>query len=305
MSTEDIVVGFKTTEGNSLKKVFEMFKGIIVEGNIVFTKSGLEIRSLSSDMVAFVNLKIDGSAVDYYQCTRDVVVGLNFDELSNCFSMVSEKYSIGIEISEHSLNNNEIKVNIINNQIGLKCTRKLRMMIIDEQMMQPTEVDFASCISIDSTMFMQIVRNFKFADTIRFMCDSADFGTNLYIHTQDSDKQEAFICVNLSKDSMKITCPKNDIFKMTYIEKLAKGSTVSNSVKLYLKENYPLVLAYDIGTIGHIIFLIAPIIIDSEEDTLSTMDELTQEFCSHLVDDDNEYSAHASIEIDLEDPIIA
>ena len=63
----------------------------------------------------------------------------------------------------------------------------------------------------------------------------------------------------MEPDTIDTECAEiSGVFSLKYINLFIKSSMLCTNVEIYLKQNYPLILVYRIGSLGKIQFVLAP-----------------------------------------------
>jgi proliferating cell nuclear antigen len=153
---------------------------------------------------------------------------------------------------------NSLGITIDNNEKNFKTNYKLSVLDIDVLNIQIPPVDFHTIITMPSSYLQKIIRDMhNLAEYIEFR----NIGDKLILSCKgDFCTQETIMG---TEKTQAITIKKNaneeveheiiqGIFSLKYLSIFTKCTNLSNTVEIYLKNNYPIILRYTIASLGEI-----------------------------------------------------
>ena len=140
-------------------------------------------------------------------------------------------------------------------------TQKLRLIEPDPEELDIPDVKFSSVINLPSNDFQKIIRDLScisdkleiksFANELIFKC-SGQFAS-AEIHRAESDGSMGFI---LKQDSSKIVQGEFSLKNLGYF---IKCTNLCSQIEVYLENDLPLVVKYNVASLGEIKLCLAPL----------------------------------------------
>lgn len=253
MSTN--ILELQTVQSNAIRILSEVLKETLNDVNLTFDKSGLKIMAMDGSHVALIHLKLHADKFEYYHCENKVQVGLNMLSLFKLMKTVTNNDTVTMFIE--SSKPHELGIKIENADKNSRTVFHLKMLDIDENELRIPDVALDSVISMPSNEFQRICRDMlNISDTI--VITSSNNSLKLSCNG-DYANQETVI----GETSHGLVFSKRDgdvsgEFSLKYINLFTKSTNLSNTVEIYMKESYPLMLVYNVANLGNIIFALAP-----------------------------------------------
>lgn len=248
------ILEIKTVQASVFKQVVDALKEILMDVNLEFDETGMKIVALDTTHIVLVHLKLNADRFETYVCEKKIYVGINMLKLHMLIKTVSNNDVLTLFVEKDDPNN--LGIRIENTEKNLKTTYKLSMLDIDVINISIPPADFETIITMPSIDFQKIIRDMhNLADFIEisnvenqltFKC-KGDFCTQ---HTViGADKNQAITIVKHSNKSHEII---QGIYSLKYLAMFTKCTNLSNTVELFIKNSYPLVLCYSVASLGTI-----------------------------------------------------
>jgi len=129
-------------------------------------------------------------------------------------------------------------------------TFKLNLLDLDEEEIAVPPVKFSSVINIPSTDFQKICRDMNNLSTLM---EIKSVGTQLIFTCQGDFAQQETVMGESSSNGI------------SYLEKVdehlvlfTKCTNLCNSIQMFLENDYPLIITYQIGSLGELKYCLAP-----------------------------------------------
>lgn len=254
----------QTVQSTAIKVLFEALKDLLTDVNMTFDSTGMRLLAMDGAHVALVHVKLSAHDVEEYVCTQNYVIGVNMAALFKLLKTISNNDTISFEILDSSAD--ELVITIENMDKNSVAVYKLKLLDIDEEMLNIPDVTFDSVISMPSNDFQRICR------------DMSAISETLVIETKGSELhiectgEFASCSMNIGETTNGITFERLETapnvkgtFALRYLNLFTKSTNLSNYVELYLKNSYPLILKYQVASLGFVRFCLAPKV--SEEET--------------------------------------
>ena len=249
------ILELQTVQSNAIRILSEVLKETLNDVNFTFDQSGLKIMAMDGSHVALIHLKLLADKFEYYYCERKVQVGLNMLSLFKLMKTVTNNDTVSIFIEKEKPH--ELGIKIENADKNSRTVFYLKMLDIDENEMRIPEVSLDSVISMPSNEFQRICRDMvNISETITITSSNNSLKLSC---SGDYASQETVI----GETSHGLVFSKRDgevsgDFSLKYINLFTKSTNLSNTVEIYMKENYPLMLSYACANLGTITFALAP-----------------------------------------------
>ena len=247
---------FHTVQSNALRTLIEVLKDVLNDINIVFDSTGIKIMTMDGSHVALIHMKLDADKFESYKCENRINVGLCVGSLFKLMKTVGNCDTVAMFIKESCPN--ELGVKIDNADKNSSTTFMLKLLDIDNEDLAIPDVDINCIITMPSNDFQRMCRDMSnIGDTVEitsndeglwFRCDG------------DFAKQETLI--GERKHGLIFNKKDNDVitgkYALKYINLFTKSTNLCNTIELYLKPAYPLILKYNVANLGEIRFCLAP-----------------------------------------------
>ena len=259
------VLEIKTIQISPVKTLMAALKDILLETNITFLKEGIRIINMDKSHTILAHLFLDASNFEHYYCKYPkIVIGVNMFHLFKLINSIDtdDILSIFIEESEYSggiVDNLGLKFE--NEEIKQCKIQKLKLIEPEEEELDVPDVKFSSIINLPSGDFQKIIRDLS---SISERLEIKSVGNELIfkckgpfaeaeIRRTESDGSMEFIN---KQDSNKIIQGEFSLKNLGYF---IKCTNLCGSIEMYLENDLPLVVKYDVASLGEIKLCLAPL----------------------------------------------
>lgn len=231
-------------------------KDLLTEVNLRFDETGIKIISLDPARIGMVHCSI--TRLESYYCSQSpFYCGIYIGYLYRILRSVNTSHHLECKIKESDPKLMELIVS--NADKRTQTIHRLKLLDLDKEEISIPVVDFECVISMPSSEFQRNIKELSHVSNlltirgsgklIQFICQGDLGETCIEISPTPSGLNW------LHKDSVKETFEGTYFLK--YLEKFSRG-VVDSTVEIYFKQNYPLVMRYEM-TIGSLRFCVAPI----------------------------------------------
>ena len=259
------VLEIKTIQISPFRTLMTALKDILLETNISFQKDGIRIINMDKSHTILAHLYLNADNFEHYECKKDkIIIGVNMFHLFKLINSIDNDDTLTIYIE-----NNDY-VDGITSHLGLKfengdikqCkTQKLRLIEPDLEELQVPDVTFSSIINLPSSDFQKIIRDLScisdkleiksVSNELIFKC-SGQFAS-AEIHRAESDGSMEFI---VKQDASKIIQGEFSLKNLGYF---IKCTNLCSQIEIYLENDLPLVVKYNVASLGEIKLALAPL----------------------------------------------
>ena len=146
---------------------------------------------------------------------------------------------------------------IENSEKHTKTTYKLNLLDLDNEHISIDPTEFNSVITLPSTDFQKICRDMH---NVSEFVEIKNIGNQLIFSCKgDFCCQETILSDNAGSMQAKTSEIVQGVFKLKYLVLFTKCTNLCNTIELYLKNDYPLIIKYSVASLGEIKLAIAPV----------------------------------------------
>lgn len=235
----------------------EAMKELLTDTSIEFDETGMKIVSMDNSRVVLVHLKLDAAKFEHYYCKSKIVIGVNMLNMYKLIRSINSNDILTLFIDSDDINHLGIKIE--NGEKNTKTTYKLNLLDLDNKKICIDAADFNSVITLPSIDFQKICRDMN---NIADFVEIKNTNNQLILSCKgDFCSQETIITDN---DSGSAINSKNadqivqGVFSLKYLVLFTKCTNLCNTVELYLKNDYPLLINYTVASLGSCRLALAP-----------------------------------------------
>ena len=256
----EYILELKTVQSSIFRILVESLKEILPDTNIEFSAKGIRIITMDSSHTVLVHLRLDSSQFEQYVCAEKLVVGVN---MQNFFRLIktmgnNETLMLYIEQSDPS----RLGIRIENGEKNTVTNFKLNLLDLDEEVIEVPPAKFSSVISIPSSDFQKICRDMN---NLSSLIEIKSLNSQLIFTCQgDFAQQETVMGESVNTSGINFVEKQNEfdiiqgVFSLKHLVMFTKCTALCNSIQMFLQNDYPLIISYQVGSLGEIKFCLAP-----------------------------------------------
>ena len=262
-----IVMEMRTIQGSIWKILAESLKEIVNDCNLQFSPDGIRLATMDSSRVSLCSLKIHGNKLERYYCDKTYTIGICTKNLWMLLKQVGAADQLVMRLDSRNMDNLTIIIENADRQSRTVCSMKL--LDIDEETISIPDKDIDVCVNMLSSDFHKMVREMKdISETMRIRTDKATQGL-IFSGQGDIGEISQFVGTTKNTDFCVGECSDPSIeideeFSLRYLQMFTRCSNLCNCVRIYLEPRYPLMLKYDVGNSGELVFALAPKMKDTD-----------------------------------------
>lgn len=254
MSDSTNILEIKTVQASTFKQVVDALKEILMDVNLEFDETGMKIVALDNTHVVLVHLKLDADKFETYHCEKKLYVGINMLKLHLLIKTIGNNDVLTLYVDQND--SNHLGIQIENQDKNMKTLYKLSMLDINVLNISIPPADFQTVITMPSVDLQKIIRDMhnladfievrNVGNQITFSC-KGDFCTQeTVLGTEKNTNIQITSSSDFNQDIIQ------GVFSIKYLISFTRCSGLSPTVELYLKNNYPLILCYQVANLGSI-----------------------------------------------------
>jgi len=269
MNMENTVSGnvltIKTVQISPFRTLMTALKDILLETNITFCPDGIRIINMDKSHTILAHLFLEAQNFEFYECKKEkIIIGVNMFHLFKLINSIDNNDTLTIYIENGDYADgivSHLALKFENGDIKQCKTQKLRLIEPEPEELEYPDVKFSSVINLPSNDFQKIVRDLScisdkleiksVGNELIFKC-SGQFAS-AEIHRTEADGSMEFI---LKQSSSKIIQGEFSLKNLGYF---IKCTNLCDQIEIYLENDLPLVVKYNVASLGEIKLCLAPL----------------------------------------------
>ena len=224
----------RTVKAAPFRTLVEAIKDILTDANLEFDSTGLKIMAMDGTHTILVHLRLQADRFDEFHCPQKHVLGLNMINF----------YKLGIEI--------------MNGEKQMVTHFALNLIELDVRPIAIPAVQFQSIITMPSTDFQKIIRDMhSLGEVVEIQSASQEL---VFRCKGDYAEQETIFSIgqNGLTQSKSATDIVQGNFFLKHLVLFTKCTSLCSDISLYLKNDYPIIVEYNVAGLGEIKLALAP-----------------------------------------------
>jgi proliferating cell nuclear antigen len=264
-STDGNVLTIKTVQIAPFRTLMTALKDILLETNISFQPDGIRIINMDKSHTILVHLYLEASNFEFYECKKEkIIIGVNMFHLFKLINSIDNDDTLTIYIENADYYDgivSHLALKFENGDIKQCKTQKLKLIEPEQDELEVPDVKFSSILNLPSADFQKIIRDLScisdkieiksVGNEIIFKCQGQFASAE--IHRAESDGTMGFI---VKQDSSKIIQGEFSLKNLGYF---IKCTNLCPQIEMYLENDLPLVVKYDVAALGSIRLALVPL----------------------------------------------
>lgn len=253
---EECSVYMKSIQGGPIKALFEVMKEVSQDVSIHIDDSGLRTLSMDSSLCSLVRLNLEADKFEEFHCVSNTTIGLNFGCLFRLIRNTASHDTVTLYIKHNC--SNELGIMVQNAETNSCIDSRLKLLDLDVNDIIVPEVEFDSVITLPSAKFHRMCRDSQSIAThmtICCECHKLTLTCSGSYARQEIQIGQSDACMAISHAT---DAKVQGTFSLKFLTSFSKSFPLCNTVELYMKESFPLVLNYNIASLGNLKFVLAP-----------------------------------------------
>lgn len=265
VSTENNVLTIKTIQITPFRTLMTALKDILLETNISFEPDGIRIINMDKSHTILVHLYLAASNFEFYECKKEkIIIGVNMFHLFKLINSIDNDDTLTIYISNNDYFEgivSHLALKFENGDIKQCKTQKLKLIEPEQDELEVPDVKFSSIINLPSQDFQKIIRDLScISDKIEiksvgneliFKCQGQFASAEIY--RAEADESMKFI---QKQDSSIVIQGEFSLKNLGYF---IKCTNLCQNIEVYLENDLPLVVKYDVASLGFIKLALVPL----------------------------------------------
>tara|TARA_Y100001970_G_scaffold287645_1_gene412834 strand:+ start:3322 stop:4128 length:807 start_codon:yes stop_codon:yes gene_type:complete len=255
------ILNIKTVQSGAFRILIEALKEILTDTNIIFDKTGMKIIATDSSKIVLIHMKLHAENFEHYHCKERIKIGVNMNNLFKLIKIMGNNDILNLYINDNDIN--RLGIQIYNENKNTQTTFKMNLLDIAEEEINIPPAEFESELTLPSIDFQKLIRDMtnigEYVDiksvdkNLIFDC-RGDFAVQETVLSQIEDNENG---LNFSISSTPDK-PIQGIFSLKYLVLFTKCTNLCNIIHMYIKNDYPLIIKYNVANLGDIKLCLSP-----------------------------------------------
>ena len=259
---ENYVMYLRTVQSSAIRVLIEALKEILTDTNLEFDSENIKVIAMDPSHTVLVHLLLNSNKFERYYCPNKLLIGINTINLFKLIKALQNNDILTLFIEKN--NTNQLGIRMENGEANQITQYKMNLMDLNQDNISIPPIEFESVITLPSNNFQKICRDmFNLSDNIEI----TTYGQQITFKCKgDIADQETSIGQSQSSG---MSLVKNDntnqneiiqgMFSLKYLVLFTKCTNLSSSIELYLKNDYPLIIRYQVANLGEVKLCLAPV----------------------------------------------
>tara|TARA_B110000444_G_C18820164_1_gene587292 strand:- start:126 stop:932 length:807 start_codon:yes stop_codon:yes gene_type:complete len=265
MNEENNVMTIKTVQIQPIRNMITAIKDILTDATITFTKEGMKIINFDKTHTILVNVTLNSHKFEHYNCDPEkIIVCTNTLHLFKVISTMSNDDTLSMYIDKADYHDGVVShlgLQYDNGDIKQCYCQKLRLIDPDMEELVVPDVEYSTIINLPTTDFQKIIRDLNgISDRIEiksvgndliFSCEGNFASSKIY--RSESGGNMEFI----QKNDASVVIQGE--FSLKSLSHFIKCTPLCTHLEMYLGNDLPLIVKYDVASLGSIMLCLAPL----------------------------------------------
>lgn len=258
----DYLVYMRTVQAAAFCKTIESLKEILNDVNIAFDTEGLRIMTLDGLKTSLINMRMYAENFEQYYCENEIFIGVNMTNFFKLIKSIENNDMLTLSVRKGQQYTLEI---VINNSDKNRSTKySLKLLDLDQTKIEVPSTEFKNVITLPSTDFQRICRDMQnIGDKVLI----ENYGTHINLTCNGDFADQTTTITGITREVVQGECDEvvKGLFSLKHLCLFTKCTNLCNTVELYLKNDYPLIIKYSIANLGRTHFVLSPSINENEQ----------------------------------------
>lgn len=253
----------KTVATNTIKTLFEVLKDVLVRNvNFVFENDSIKIIEMDGTKKVLVSLTLNSDAFQIYHCPKRLILGINPNNVFKIIKIVTNNDTITFAVKKDDPENFFIRLQ--NNDKNKFFESSVKLLDKKYQDFKIPDSTFDTEVCMLASEFQNIIKNINsLGGTEHTLEISSVNGKFMFKHKGDFSNQKIIFEKSEETDIVSSDAEQhsNNViqghFNIKFLLLFTKATKLSQYLKLYMKNDFPLVLEYTVGNLGFLRFILA------------------------------------------------
>jgi proliferating cell nuclear antigen len=247
----------QTSQVPNFKTLIAALKDILLETNMTFRPNGISVINMDKSHTILAHLFLDANKFQRYECHREkIIIGLNVLHLFRLIGDINHEDTLTICIDNEDYSDGivtHLTLKFENKQSNKCKKQRLRLIEPEQEELTYPSVNFSSIINLSSTDFQKIIRDLScISDKVEIKTVGSELifnCTGQFANSEISRYEKEGEMKSIVNNSSKII---QGVFSLKNLSYFIKCTNLCPQVEIYLENDLPLVVKYNVSDLGEI-----------------------------------------------------
>jgi proliferating cell nuclear antigen len=242
----------KTVQASAFRVLIEALKEILTDCNLDFSPDSLKVIAMDPSHSVLVHLKLEGDKFEVFHCPEPITLGINTLNFFKLIKALQNNDTLTLFLEKDNINQLCIKMD--NGEANRTTTYRMNLMDLNQENFQIPSVEFDAVITLPSSDFQKICRDmYNLGDNIeiRSYGEQISFSCTGDIASQTTTIGQSNIG-GLSVINENTSNIVQGVYALKYLVLFTKCTNLCNTIELFLKNDYPLIIRYSVANLGQV-----------------------------------------------------
>lgn len=242
-----------TVQSSAIRILFESLKDVLTDVNIHANSQGIKIVSMDGSKSAIVHVKLLATQFEKFECPVPLVIGVNMLSLFKILKSIKNNDVISFVVNEDTT---KLIIKIQNKEKQTEIISTLKLLDIDENLLHIPNIEFDSILTVPASDFQNHIRDLSvISNEITIKTDEESLVLEV-----DGDFASQSIKINNKSTAITLNRSREtcNTFNLKYLLLFTKSSNLCNTIEIYLKSNFPIIILYNVANLGQLKYCLAP-----------------------------------------------
>lgn len=257
----------KTVQSGSIKTLIEALKELLPEINIEFSISGIKVVAMDESHTVLVSLNLDSDKFDTFHCPNKLIIGVGLPNLYKIIKSMTQGDILTLYVKKDEPH--KLGIFMENNEKGQVNDVILDLIELNIEEIDIPDHEYPFSITMPSVDFQKICRDMKNIQAKRM--DITQFNNQLVFTAEGGFAKQITTRKSGNDEDKTIKLEKtlqggiyNGSFNLEKLTEFTKCTGFGGSVKMLMKNEFPLIFIYPVAALGEIKLCLAPMLPDQE-----------------------------------------
>jgi proliferating cell nuclear antigen len=256
MDNSQYLFRIRTVKAAPFRTLVEAIKDILTDANIEIDSTGIKIMSMDGTHSILVHLRLQADRFDEFHCPQKHIIGVNMINFFKLVKTMSNSESIVLFMKKSDTT--KLGIEILNGEKQMVTHFSLNLIELDVKPINIPPVKFSSIITMPSVDFQKIIRDMH---TLGEVVEIRSASQELTFRCKGDYAEQETIFTKGQNGLTQVTSG-SDIFQgkffLKYLVLFTKCTSLCSEINLYLLNDYPIIVEYNVAGLGDIKLALAP-----------------------------------------------
>lgn len=265
-ASSDLLFRIRTAKAAPFRQLTEAIKDILTDANLELNAQGLKIMAMDGTHTILVHLELHANRFEEFYCPQKHILGINMINFFKLVKTMSNDESIVLFMTKSDTT--KLGIEILNGKKQMTTRYSLNLIELDIKPIPIPPVQFSSIIMMPSLDFQKIIRDMHTLGEIVGI-QSASNELTFRCKGEYAEQETVFNIGGTGEGSSAPSTTSTEIvqgnFFLKHLVRFTKCTSLCSDISLFLKNDYPIIVEYDVAGLGVIRLALAPALVKPTE----------------------------------------